>query len=221
MAYLWTLTRPTYLWTHYIDHPLAVVTAWTCRRIGIGARTLTVLAVIPAVLGGLALHYLDRPLNLIFFLIGLQLCYIADCADGTLARATRAASVPGAYLDRLIDYLTLAIVGIAYTAYVHEQFPGHTEIYWSSIAFFITRALSYSVQFLKPETAGPMGPLSRSFFSRFFGELTDTGLWWFLLPLLAWWQPFWIPILLGALLNFAVYLKGMAGAYLANVPPRV
>lgn len=212
-----SLNRPSYLWTSLIDQQLAVFLAWIFVRAGIGARTVSVLSALPALLGSLGLLLLAPPWNLITFLVLIQLSYILDCADGPVARVTGVSSEHGAYLDRLLDYLSLSLIGIGYTLYITWQFSGDKLMLWSAIAFFLTRAMSYSAQFLKPEIEGPMTPLSTSWIRRIFGQISDTGLWWFLLPIFVWKSPFWIPLALGASLNFLIYLKGLAQAFARNV----
>jgi phosphatidylglycerophosphate synthase len=216
---LWGLVRPTYLWTRYIDHPLGVLLAWICLRLGIGARTLTVLTAIPVLFGAYSLLVFPHPWNLAGFLVAIQFSYIMDCADGPVARATGAASGPGAFLDRLIDFFSLAVIGIGYSRYIVVHIPSHDYILWSAVAFFVTRALSYSAQFMKPETKSPMAPLSGNPLLKVVGQFTDTGLWWFILPFFIWKDPLWIPLAVGALLNLSIYLKGLTTAYRENVPP--
>ncbi|MFH0882221.1 MAG: CDP-alcohol phosphatidyltransferase family protein [bacterium] len=218
LSRLWGMVRPTYLWTRYIDHPPGVLLAWLSLRLGIGARILTVLTAIPVLFGAYSLLVFPHPWNLVGFLVAIQLSYIVDCADGPVARATGAASGPGAYLDRLIDFFSLAVIGIGYSRYIVVHIPSHSFILWSAVAFFVTRALSYSAQFMKPETKGPMASLSENPLVKTVGQFTDTGLWWFFLPLFVWKDPLWIPLAFGALLNLSVYLKGIATAYRGNVP---
>ncbi len=215
---LWELVRPTYLWTRYIDHPLGVLLAWLCLHLGIGARTLTVLTAVPVLFGVYSLLAFPHPWNMVVFLVSIQFSYVMDCADGPLARATGAASTPGTYLDRLIDFFSLAAIGIGYSRFIVVHFQPHDLMLWSAVAFFVTRALSYSAQFMKPGVEGPMVPLSSRFIVKAAGQVTDTGLWWFFLPIFIWRDPLWIPLAAGALLNLAVYLKGLASAYRDNVP---
>lgn len=212
------LTRPTYLWTRFINHPIGILVAWACIKVGIGARTLTVLTAIPVLFSVYALYTFPTPWNLFWFMIAIQFSYVMDCADGPEARATHAASAPGAFLDRLIDFFSLAVIGVSTSHYIVLHISNHDLILWSAVVYFITRALSYSAQFMKPQQEGPMAPLSRRFVSRIFGELTDTGLWWFLLPLVLWKPSLWWVLAAGALLNLLVYLKALATAYRENIP---
>jgi len=75
-------------------------------RFGIAANVWTILALVPAVLGFIALYDKNLLLGLLLFIIS----GLIDAIDGAVARVTKSVSSLGAFLDGVIDrYVEMAL----------------------------------------------------------------------------------------------------------------
>ena len=205
--------KPNYFWTAHINYNLGILMTWLCLRMGISARALTISAIVPVIIGTLGLFFIPFPVSVLLFGVGINLGYIIDCGDGSLARATRTASEVGAYLDEMIDCCVLAIIGVGYTLFVNQRFDGNLLITVCCISFFITRSLGYAALFLRFRFVREGGELSQNGIIRLLGHCIDTGLWWFLLPLLILTKYCWVPLILASILQAGNVVRQIGVAY--------
>ncbi|MCK5225284.1 MAG: CDP-alcohol phosphatidyltransferase family protein [Planctomycetes bacterium] len=201
LSELKALQTPGYLWTQYINYNLAILITWLCLRIKVSAKWLTVSVLVPVVMGTGGLFLISFPGNLILFWIAIQLAYTIDCADGSLARATNTASPQGAYLDEMMDCCSLMIIGVGCIFFVYQRFEMNPYVTWSCVAFFSTRALGYAAIFLQGRFKLQERRPPKKLISKILGLCIDTGLWWFILPLLMLTSLCWIPLTLISILQ--------------------
>ncbi len=210
------LLMPTNLWTRHIDNNIGLLITWLCLRIKLSARVLTISALAPVLIGTFGLFTFSSPWNLILFGISIQLGYIIDGADGSLARATGAASPYGTYLDQMIDFCALTIIGVGYTLFAARRFIMNPYVIFGCTAFFVTRGLYYAAYFLQIQFKGKVQHQSRSLIIRLLAESIDTGMWWFFLPFLLLTNSCWIPLTLISIVQAGYVGQCIRGAYRGN-----
>lgn len=94
-------------WTRVVSQRIGAVLALAAVRLGLHPSTLTWTSLALGVgSAGVAIGLLPahRGLAGVLVLLGWQLAYGVDCADGQVARATRSTSVAGARLDLTADF---------------------------------------------------------------------------------------------------------------------
>ena len=133
------------LWSEAVDQRLAARVAALSHRTGVSPAQLTVANLVVG-LGVSVLVVLAAesepfwPVGLIA-LVGWQLAYVLDCADGQLARATGRTSLYGARLDVFCDFavqaglLTAVSVVASATTSIHAGWVAAFASTWSISLF--------------------------------------------------------------------------------------
>jgi phosphatidylglycerophosphate synthase len=100
----------------YLARPLAAVVVALCVNTRITPNQITFASLFLMYLSMGILAFLPSGLGLCLGVLGLELSYIFDCADGQLARVTKQASAVGGLLDFMMDelkaYLVVFAIGI-------------------------------------------------------------------------------------------------------------
>ncbi len=126
-----------------IDAPGALIVAFIAHRLGMSPNALTVFSNLCAVAAMAAILW--RPDDWRFGLLNLfllQLCFIADCADGVLARLQNKSSRFGAFLDNVLDTFNYYIVFIGFGIAWALKSPD--EIHFENVILYITGAALYT-----------------------------------------------------------------------------
>ncbi len=115
------------LYSSAVSQRIGSVLAATAGNSGVHPTLLTMgsltFGVLSSVLAGYAGVHSSWPLGLVA-LLGWQLAYALDCADGQLARATRQTSPYGARVDVLVDFaVQVSVVSAVVTIVDHWQHP--------------------------------------------------------------------------------------------------
>lgn len=218
LAEIQGLLKPTTFWTRRVDNRLGACVAWLSLRLGVSARALTVSTFACALAAVAGLLVLPFPWGLVVFGVAAQLGYVIDGADGLVARATGSASQYGAYLDQVVDFCCLAVIGTGYTVYCGGRFASSPWVMGGCVTFFVTHALCYAADFLGTQLRRPGPAARRPAAARLLGQLVDTGLWWFLLPLLSLTRHGWVPLGLVSLLQAGYVARKVRSAYRAAGP---
>ncbi len=104
------------LFNVYLARPLAAVVVVYLAKTRITPNQVTLFSITPMLAGLAAWMCVEGPLGLWLGVLGVELAYILDCADGQLARVTGRTSVVGGELDFMLDeikaYLLIAALTI-------------------------------------------------------------------------------------------------------------
>ena len=106
------------LYSEAVSQRLGAALSYRAYRIGLSPATLSLLNALIGLSGSLL-----APVSGWFALVGWQLAYGFDCADGQLARVTGRASAAGARLDVLCDLVVQISVVAAIAAYCPSATP--------------------------------------------------------------------------------------------------
>lgn len=139
----------------YLARPLAAPLVATLAKTRITPNQVTLLSMVIAVAGFSALAALPGTLGLVLGIIGIELAYIFDCADGQLARVTGRTSPVGGELDFLMDeFKAYLLVGAIATRWHLHDGGGDTALYVGiATAIIIGWALASTRFFRTPEYA--------------------------------------------------------------------
>jgi phosphatidylglycerophosphate synthase len=110
--------------TRAISYRLGAVLAWILSRLGFTPNRVSLLSLLVTGAGLWAALYFAPgwPAQGVAIFLVLNVAYALDCADGLLARACGLGTRFGAFFDKFIDVLTLALmVGVLATAAGEEQ----------------------------------------------------------------------------------------------------
>lgn len=142
--------RGGFAFTRMVDQPLgAMVTSLGIRR-GWSPTSLTLASLTTAVATSVGVAVLGRGLGAaVLALVGWQLAYVFDCADGQLARATGRTSDAGAVLDLYADLGGKVAVVAALLAVT----PGLSPV----LAVLVTAGMSVGTFHEAANRHGPVG----------------------------------------------------------------
>lgn len=113
-------------WTHAVNHRLGVLITLLLGRMAITPNMVTVAGLMLYAPIALLVASLKSPVGAwpaVVVLLGWQLAFTLDCADGQLARVRGGGTPFGAWLDQILDFL------------------GHVSVI-TSLVIFLSRALS-------------------------------------------------------------------------------
>lgn len=104
--------RSSFWLTREFSYRLGAVLAWCLGRVGLTPNQVSLLSLLTAAagLGGALWLCPPGPAQGLAILVVLNLSYALDCADGLIARAQGLATRFGAFFDKFIDVLGLALV---------------------------------------------------------------------------------------------------------------
>ena len=126
------------LFNIYLARPLAAFVVTVLARTRISPNQVTLLSILPMVAGVIAFVTLPGPMGLWLGVIGVELAYILDCADGQLARVTRTSSPVGGELDFLIDELkAYLLIGGLTVRWALEVPSGEHTPYWVGVSTLV------------------------------------------------------------------------------------
>ena len=135
--------RPIDVWTNYLYYNLSVRVVYLIRNTRITPNTLTLSALVLALIGCAGFAEGSRG----FVLLGLlfvQASYVLDCADGQLARYRQQFSPIGGWLDQVSDRLKEFAVYFSLAFGYTRQHPGNTRVWvWAMIGLFTLYLLEY------------------------------------------------------------------------------
>lgn len=143
----------------YLARPLAAPLVALLARTRVTPNQVTLLSMVIAVAGFGALAGLPGRWGLVLGVVGIELAYIFDCADGQLARVTGRTSPVGAELDFLMDEFKayLLVAAIATRWHLHDG-GGDTALYVGlGTLVIIGWALASTRFFRTPEYAAATG----------------------------------------------------------------
>ena len=187
-------SAPGSTWFHReINLRGAKVIAFAANSIGLSPNMLTLISTLFAVAGMAAI--LLRPNDWRFGVLNLlllQLCYIADCSDGVLARFQNRSSRFGAFLDIFLDRFNNFVVFGGFGFVWAMNSPSKPSLI--SIAIYISAASTYILYtiaamqrgFIFPELKGTMQNYGKSWkekILKFPYEFMSMGAHFFLLSL--------------------------------------
>ncbi len=98
--------------TRHLSYPIGIRLAWLGSKIGLSPNTVSWLAFLVGIISAVAAGWwIDDSLGgAAVLLVGLQLSYALDCADGVTARATNRCTPFGALLDKVLDGMVILLV---------------------------------------------------------------------------------------------------------------
>lgn len=115
----------------YFFRPLGLVVARCAERFGVTPTQLTILSMLPGIMGGILLG--DQ--RLAYFGFALIIIYsVFDSADGQLARLTGQVTELGRVLDGVGGYVTYAAIYISICAGLLYQGASGTIVIWAGLA---------------------------------------------------------------------------------------
>ena len=104
------------LFNIYLARPLAAVVVVYLARTRVTPNQVTLFSITPMLAGLTAWMCIDGLWGLWLGVLGVELAYVLDCADGQLARVTGRTSVVGGELDFMLDeikaYLLIAALTV-------------------------------------------------------------------------------------------------------------
>ncbi|MSP72722.1 MAG: CDP-alcohol phosphatidyltransferase family protein [Myxococcales bacterium] len=103
------------LFNLYLARPIAAVLVAVLARTSVTPNQVTFASLFIMVAAVAALAFVPGPLGLLLGILGIELSYVFDCADGQLARLTGQTSPVGALLDFLMDELKALLLVVAIT----------------------------------------------------------------------------------------------------------
>ena len=102
----WEMRGRRSIWfTKNISYRMGALIALIASRVGVSPNTVSLMSGLITVLSSVWAFYIgsDDWVALVILLVGLQLGYAFDCADGPLARVTNRQSRFGILMDKLVD----------------------------------------------------------------------------------------------------------------------
>jgi phosphatidylglycerophosphate synthase len=121
----------------------AKVVAFVAISIGMSPNVLTLFSTLFAVIGMVVIiFHPDDWMAGIFSLLLLQLCFIADCSDGILARFQNRCSKFGAFWDNILDTLNHYIVFVGFGIAWAIKSP--EEVSLKSVILYVIGAILYT-----------------------------------------------------------------------------
>ena len=104
---------PTASWmTRCISYPIGVRLAFLCHKARLSPNKVSVLSLLVGITtaGVTAMVFPKSQWSGLLLLVGLQIAYALDCADGVLARASGRCSSFGAIFDKTLDSISMILV---------------------------------------------------------------------------------------------------------------
>lgn len=102
----WEMRGRQSIWfTRNIGYRIGALIAWLCSRVGITPNTISIISGSITVISALLALYLGTGhfVGCMILILGLQIGFAFDCADGPLARATGQGSSFGSIFDKMAD----------------------------------------------------------------------------------------------------------------------
>lgn len=136
--------RQSIWFTRNISYRIGALIAWLCSRVGITPNTISIISGSITVISALFALYLgpDHFVGCIILVIGLQIGFACDCADGPLARATGQSSSFGGIFDKMADLSSGILLPciLAYGSGVYQWEIGGSlrDISLGLLALFLT-----------------------------------------------------------------------------------
>lgn len=104
---------PSCSWgTREVAYPVGVRLAYGCHRLGLTPNQVSLTSLFVSILSSIIAAFLapQHWIGGVVLLLGLQLGFMFDCADGVLARATKRCSDFGSILDKTFDSIAMIII---------------------------------------------------------------------------------------------------------------
>lgn len=130
----------------YLARPLAAVLVAALAKTRVTPNQVTIISIVPMLLAVAALIAMPGHLGLWLGVLGVELAYILDCADGQLARVTGRSSPVGGELDFLIDEIKAFLLIAALTVrWALESESGSAYPYWVGISTLALLGMALSL----------------------------------------------------------------------------
>ena len=140
------------LFNIYLARPLAAVLVAMLARTRVTPNQVTLFSITPMLLGLAAWIWIPGSMGLWLGVIGVELAYILDCADGQLARVTGRSSPVGGELDFLLDEIKAFALVAALTVRWGLESPGTPEPYWVGLGTLAILGIALSLtKFVRTE----------------------------------------------------------------------
>jgi phosphatidylglycerophosphate synthase len=98
--------------TRCVAYPMGVRVAYACYLLGLAPNFVSILSLVIGIgtVVGVGFYVDSQVWQGVLLLVGLQLAYVFDCADGVLARATGKCSAFGSIFDKTLDCVAMILI---------------------------------------------------------------------------------------------------------------